>query len=120
MSNFRDTLFYANEMNLNAHLSDKLHYHYLFYSVRKTKRFQKKKTDDDKRLEASMKREHELVSLIQEHYKYNVTKARQALAVLTEEQINTIRKRQQKGEWKKMTNLLETLVEVKIAEEEDF
>jgi hypothetical protein len=92
-----DTLFYVNEMNIYHHLSDKLHYHYLFYSVRKAKRFGKKKTENDKKLERVLKKEQELVSLIQEHYKYNTTKARQALKILTEEQLDTIRKIEEKG-----------------------
>ena len=99
LSNHIETLFYANEMNINHQLSDELHYLYLFHSVRKAKRFSKKKTEQDKRLEREMKLEHETVALIQQHYKYNVTKARQTLAILSKEQIDTIRKlEQEKGE----------------------
>ena len=36
LSNFIDTLFYSNEMNLNYHVTDQMHYDYLFYAIRKS------------------------------------------------------------------------------------
>jgi len=59
LSNHVDTLLAANDMNINYHLSDKLHYHYLFYKVKKMKRFGKKKTDADRQREAEIKKEQE-------------------------------------------------------------
>lgn len=97
LSNFRDTLPYVNRMNCNFYLSDKMQYHYLFHSVRKQKRYGKKKTDDDKKQEAQHKAHLELLALVQEHYKYSVGKAKQALKVLTKEQLDIIRKKQEKG-----------------------
>lgn len=96
LSNFRDTLYTAAFLNENYHLSDKLHYHYCFYNVRKVRngRFSPKK---DKEQEAKRLANEKLVSLIQEHYKYSVAKAKEALKVLTKEQIDTIRKIQEKG-----------------------
>lgn len=38
-SNFPDTLFHANELNSRAVTDKKMHYDYLFYSLRKRKRF---------------------------------------------------------------------------------
>jgi hypothetical protein len=97
LSNFLDTIMYANEMNINYDITDQMHYDYLFYSVRKNKRFGKKKTEQDKRLEKLLKAEEEKVSLIQEYYKYNTAKAKAALNVLTETQLDIIRKRLEKG-----------------------
>lgn len=38
-SNFPDTLFHANEMNSRGVTDKKMHYDYLFHSLRKRKRF---------------------------------------------------------------------------------
>jgi hypothetical protein len=97
LSNFNETIHHANWSNLNYHLSNKLHYHYLFYSIRKKKRYGKKKTEEDKKFEQQQKAYNELLSLIQEHYKYNVVRAKEALKILTKEQINIIIKKQEKG-----------------------
>ena len=97
LSNFIDTIAYADNMNMAYHLSDKLHYQYLFYSVRKVKRYGKKKTEEDKKLEREIKKEQELIALIQEYYKYNIVRAKEALKLLTREQIDVIRKKQEKG-----------------------
>jgi len=94
LSNFHDCLYHVNEVNMNSHLTDEMHYHYLFYSVRKRKRFQEKKV---KGQEDARKAEEALLSLIQEYYKYNIVKAKQALKVLTKEQINTIKEKLEKG-----------------------
>lgn len=97
LSNHKDTVMYANQMNINYHLSNKLHYHYLFFSIHKKARFGKKKTEEDKKFEAQQKAYDKLVSLIQEHYKYSVVRAKEALKLLTKEQIDIIRKKQEKG-----------------------
>lgn len=97
LSNFRDCLPYSNQMNLNHHLSNKMQYHYLFHSIRKQKRYGKKKTDHDKQLEKQLQLEHEKLSLVQEHYKYNNIKAKQALMLLTDKQLDIIRQKQEKG-----------------------
>lgn len=97
LSNFLDTVLYANEMNTNYDITDQMHYDYLFYSIRKVKRYGKKKTEQDKKMERLQKLEDEKVALIQEYYKYNTSKARAALNVLTETQLDIIRKRLEKG-----------------------
>jgi len=96
LSNFMDTVMYANEMNMNYHITDQMHYDYLFYSIRKTKRFNKKK-ETDKRLERLQKEESQKLSLIQEYYKYNTAKSKAVLRVLNETQLDIIRKRLEKG-----------------------
>jgi hypothetical protein len=98
LSNFRENIFYANEMNTNYHLSDKLHYHFLFHSVKKAKRYGKKKTEEDEKREKEAKKELEKIRLIQEYYKYNITKAKSALKVLTKEQFEIIKKKLEKAE----------------------
>ena len=97
LSNFVDTIMHANEMNLNMHITDQMHYDYLFHSVRKTKRYGKKKTEEDKRLETLQKEESEKLDLIQEYYKYNTANAKAALRVLTESQLEIIKRRLEKG-----------------------
>ena len=97
LSNFRDCLPYANRMNLNSHLSEKMQYHYLYHSIRKQKRYGKKKTDQDKQLEKQAQLEQDKLTLVREHYKYNTVKAKQALMLLTDKQLDIIRQKQEKG-----------------------
>lgn len=97
LTNFLDTVMYANEMNLNSIVTDQMHYDYLFYSVRKKKRYGSKKSEKDKLLEKQQNEEAELVSLISDYYKYNTVKAKSVLRVLTESQLEIIRKRMDKG-----------------------
>lgn len=100
LSNHKDTILWANEMNLNSHISDKLHYECLFYAIRKATRYGKKKTDQDKRLEKQLEQELELIHLIQRYYKYNITKAKEVLKILSTDQIELIRKKEEKGGFK--------------------
>lgn len=97
LTNFLDTIMYANEMNTHYDISDQMHYDYLFYSIRKNKRFGKKKTELDKKNEKLQKEENEKIALIQEYYKYNTAKCKAALNVLTTTQLDIIRKRLEKG-----------------------
>lgn len=92
LSNFLDTIMHANLMNINYHISDQMHYDYLFYAIKKNKRF-KKKDENLKKL----KIEAEKLALVQEYYKYNTANARAALRILTEEQLTIIRKKLEKG-----------------------
>ena len=87
LSNFPDTVINANEMNINYHLDHQLQYDYLYYSVRAKNRFFKKdkhKKDDD-------------FTLIQQFYKYNNERTKEALKVLSPEQIAEIRKLKKGG-----------------------
>jgi hypothetical protein len=93
LSNFYDNIHIANEMNMNYHLGDKLHYHFLFHIVKKIKRYGKKKTQEDEKREKEAKKELENIRLIQEYYKYNITKAKAALKILTEDQLDYIKKK---------------------------
>lgn len=97
LSNHMETLFYSNIMNMNYHLRDDIQYAYLFHSVRKAKRYGKKKTEQDKLSEKRLKDEQDKILLIQDFYKYNQTKAKEALSVLSEQHLEIIRKRLEKG-----------------------
>lgn len=87
LSNFPDTVWLANEMNTRHDIDNKLQFHFLLNTVRSKKRFakwaKKEKTGD--------------VEVIKLYYGYNDVKARQALSVLTDDQIKTIRNRMEKG-----------------------
>jgi hypothetical protein len=98
LSNFPDTIMDANIMNMVYHLSDKLHYHYLYLSVRKKNRYGKKKTDEDKKLEKQLLAEMEEIRLIQDYYKYNIAKAKTARKILSKDQLNFIKNNKKKAE----------------------
>lgn len=97
ISNFLENIMFANEMNLNMHITDQMHYDYLFYSVKKKKRFGSKKTSRDKEIEKLQKVEESNLAVISEYYKYNMVKSKAALRVLTGSQLEIIRKRLEKG-----------------------
>ena len=94
LSNYKDTILYANEMNCRYVVTDQMHYDYLYNIIRKSKRWTKPETKEEKK---SREKQEELISLISSHYKYNAIRAKEALKVLTEAQINEIRKKQEKG-----------------------
>ena len=87
LSNYPDTIMHANEMNIRPNLSWQAQYDYLFYAVRKRKRFFKKDavTEDPN------------FDLVRQHYKYSVAKTREALRVLTPEQIEIIKRKTEEG-----------------------
>jgi hypothetical protein len=87
LSYHNDTVFYANEMNTRHHLDNLLQYDFLLNIIRPKKRYakwSKKDNDGD-------------VLIVKEYYGYNDTKALQALSILTNEQLVTIRTKIQKG-----------------------
>lgn len=87
LSYFPDTIMYANKMNVNHHLDNKLQFHYLLNSIRPGKRFSKwVKKQEDNDLETVM-----------EYYGYNRTKAESALALLSPVQLEHIKNRLNKG-----------------------
>lgn len=94
LSNHVDTIMFANEMNINHHLNDLMQYDYLFHSVRAKKRFFKKKKST----------KDESFDLVRQYYKYNAVRTKEALSILTEEQINEIRKKLEKGGIKNVAN----------------
>jgi hypothetical protein len=87
LSYFYDTIVYANEMNRYHELDNKLQYEFLLNAIRKKKRFSKWfKPDQDADFEA-----------VKEYYEYSDQKTLEALSVLTEFEIKTIKNKLEKG-----------------------
>jgi hypothetical protein len=87
LSYFNDTVLYANEMNRHHHLDNRLQFDFLINIIRKRKRFSKwikPDTVSD-------------VEVVKEYYGYSNEKARQALTLLTPEQITMIKQKVYKG-----------------------
>ena len=87
LSGFIDTIMYANEMNINNMLDKKLQYDFYINIVRPKKRFtpwlKKEKLED--------------LELVKQYYGYSNEKARTALRILTEQQLEFIRSKLDKG-----------------------
>ena len=83
-----DMVMAANQMNILPSTDGLLQYHYLLHSVRGYKRpfqkWQKREDIDD-------------LSLIKEFYGYSNDKAKDALALLTDDQIKSIKSAMDKG-----------------------
>jgi len=87
LSYFPDTVGLANVMNQYHHLDNKLQFHFLLNSVRKRKRFSKwvkPTTNSD-------------LEVIKEYYGYSNEKAKQALTLLSPEQLEQIKSKVNKG-----------------------
>ncbi len=87
LSYFQDTVLMANEMNLNAHLDNRLQFDFFINIVRKRKRFSKwfkPETQSD-------------VEVVKTYYGYSNEKARQVLPLLTKDQIEVLKKKVNKG-----------------------
>jgi len=87
LSYFNDTVLMANEMNINHHIDNRLQFDFLLNIVRKKKRFSKfmkPETASD-------------VEVVKEYYGYSNEKAKQALTLLTSDQINELKKKVFKG-----------------------
>ena len=91
MSHHMDTVMYANEMNMHSHLDKKLQYDFFINTVRSRKRFspwdKKQKMND--------------LEVVKQYYGYSNEKARQALNILTPDQLNFIKNKLNKGGKKK-------------------
>jgi len=87
LSYFPDTVALANVVNQYHHMDNKLQYHFLINTIRKRKRFSKWiKPEKESDIEA-----------IKEYYGYSNEKARQALSLLSPEQITIIKEKVNKG-----------------------
>ena len=84
---FQDTIMLVNEINQLPHLDKKLQFDFLLNSVRSRKRF------------TPWLKANKLDNLedVKEYYGYSNEKAKQALDILTDEQIATIKKKLNKG-----------------------
>ena len=88
---FQDTIMLVNEINQLPHLDKKLQFDFLLNSVRSRRRF-------TPWLKASRIEDLEYVK---EYYGYSNDKAKQALDILTDEQISTLKHKLRKGGMKK-------------------
>ena len=84
---FQDTIMLVNEINQLPHLDKKLQFDFLLNSVRSRRRF-------SPWLKASRIEDLEYVK---EYYGYSNDKAKQALDILTDEQISTLKHKLRKG-----------------------
>lgn len=86
-SGFFDTVLFANEMNFHCNLDNKLQYDFYINIIRPKKRFspwlKKEKLDS--------------LESVKEYYGYSDEKAKTALKILTEEQIEFIKSRLNRG-----------------------
>jgi hypothetical protein len=83
LSYFIDTVFLAQEMNMNYHLDPLLQHDYLFNATRKQKRYAewvKKKKDDD-------------IEAVKTYFNYGYQKANEAYSLLNKEQIKYIKEK---------------------------
>ena len=87
LSQFIDCILLANEMNQRHHVDNKLQYDYLINRIRPRKRF--KKWDK--------KQDNENIQLIKDYYSCNNDKARTTLSLLSEQHLNIIRQKLNKG-----------------------
>lgn len=87
MSLYDDTIFYANVMNINSSLTNKMQYDYYYNAIRKKNRYAKwpKRLTDDR------------LASVQEYYKYNIRNAGEAISILTDEQLDIIKQKLEKG-----------------------
>ena len=77
LSFFMDTIFQTNEMNRNPHLDSRLQFDYLINNIRKKRRYSKwLKPEKLKNVE-----------LVKEYYGFSYEKAKDALRILSEEQL---------------------------------
>tara|TARA_B100000902_G_scaffold35288_1_gene42411 strand:- start:695 stop:1078 length:384 start_codon:yes stop_codon:yes gene_type:complete len=87
LSGFIDTIMVSNEVNINHHLSKKLQYEFLLNIVRPKRRFspwlKKEKITD--------------LEIVKTYYGYSNEKARSALSLLSDEQLNCIKLKLSKG-----------------------
>ena len=87
LSGFMDTVLIANEMNIHSDLPKKMQYDFFINIVRPKKRFspwlRKEKIDS--------------LELVKKYYHYNDEKARSALKLLSEEQLEFIKQRMKTG-----------------------
>jgi len=80
LSSFTDTVLYANEMNKNSHLPNRMQYDFFLNSVKPRKRFSPWARKDS----------IDYLDVVKEYYGYNDDKALQALRILTKNQLDKI------------------------------
>jgi hypothetical protein len=82
-----DTVIPANEMNSRPHLDKKLQFQFLINTIRPKKRYNKWVKPE----------KIETIDIIKTYYGYSNEKARQALSILTSDQIDYLKQKLEKG-----------------------
>lgn len=88
LSYFHDTVVQANTMNMHPSLPKEWQFQFLLNSITKRKRFSKWHKAD---------KATESLLLVQEYFGYSSDKAKEALSILTDEQLNEIKQKLNKG-----------------------
>ena len=88
LSYFPDTVLYANEMNRYPTISNDWQFFFFLNTIPRKKRFSKWSKKD---------KETKSLQLVKEYFGYSNEKAKEALGVLSEEQLKMIEEKLQKG-----------------------
>jgi NADH:ubiquinone oxidoreductase subunit len=88
LSYFPDTVLYANEMNQNSTIPVDWQFFFFLNTIPKKKRFSKWSKKD---------KETKSIQLVKEYYGYSNERAKEALSVLTDNQLKTIEEKLEKG-----------------------
>lgn len=90
LSNHQDTVILSNIMNMSPDLDYQMQYDFYYYSIKKGfRKFSKEKVELS-----------EEFSLVSEYYKYSNERTKEVLSILSDDQINEIRKKLEKGGFK--------------------
>ena len=87
LSSFTDTVLFANEMNMNWHISKRMQYDFFINSLRPRKRFSP----------WSKKESIDYLEDVQEYYGYSYTKSLEVIRILPKSDLEQIRKLLHKG-----------------------
>ena len=87
LSNFQDTVLFANLMNINHHIDGRLQFDFFINTIRKKNRFSKWLKPLN----------YEDLGVIKEYYGYSDEKAKSVLLLLSNKQIEELKKRIYKG-----------------------
>jgi len=88
LSYFIDTILYANDMNMMAHLDNKMQYQYYMYAVPKKNRFSK----------WAKKVSPTAIDIITEFYKCNLTRANEILKIINKDELDLMKQKLQQAE----------------------
>lgn len=89
LSEFPDTIMYANQINQHYYIPPEWQFSFYLNSIPKKKRFKKGWAKKDAKSDS--------LKLVMEYYSYSAEKAKQALSVLTQEQVTMIEEKLYKG-----------------------
>ena len=82
-----DTVIQCNEMNSRPHLDKKLQFDFLFHIIKPKKRYNK--WIKQEKLEA--------IEIVKQYYGYNNKKAQEVVSILSQQQLDSLRQKLQKG-----------------------